>query len=85
MANVLQHPRGGLIGIVGIKQVLHAADHLLWRYASLGKVLVHLKGMLPRPCPLACLSVRDACLAACLRSSEGACVLARGVEVGEHG
>ena len=62
--NVLQHPGGALVGVVGIKQVLHAADHVVRGDASLCcKLLVHFLVMLPQTCPLACPSVRGAYLA----------------------
>ncbi len=70
--NVLQHPGGALVGVVSIKQILHAADHVVRGDASLCcKLLVHFLVMLPQTCPLARLSVRGAYLAARLEGSRG--------------
>ena len=83
--NVLQHPGGALVGVVGIKQVLHAADHVVRGDASLCcKLLVHFLVMLPQPCPLACPSVRGTYLAAWLEGSRGGLTWRDGMQMGKH-
>ncbi len=85
VANVLQHPGGALVGVVGIKQILHAADHVVRGDASLrSKLLVHFLVMLPQTCPLACPSVRGAYLATWMEGSRGAMIWGDGVQVGKH-
>lgn len=83
--NVLQHPGGALVGVVGIKQVLHAADHVVRGDASLCcKLLVHFLVMLPQTCPLACPSVRGAYLATRVEGSRGGLIWGDGVQMGKH-